>query len=110
MGIIPTKDAKSFRLIHHLSFPAGNSLNDVIDPNICSVSYSLFDDAISIVHAVGCSALLSKADIKLTFCYQFTRLLLIRWDFILMANFISIVVSRWDVLFLVAILKPSPHF
>lgn len=46
LGIIPKKEPNTFRLIHHLSYPIGLSLNDDIDPAYCSVQYSSFDDAL----------------------------------------------------------------
>lgn len=38
LGHIPKNDPQSFRLIHHLSFPAGSSLNDDINLDACSVT------------------------------------------------------------------------
>lgn len=64
LGIIPKKDSLNFWMIHHLSFPAGSSLNDDIDLGFFPFSYSSFDDAISLVLSVGCSAFLAKADNK----------------------------------------------
>ena len=46
IGLVPKKAPGEFRLIHHLSWPEGNSVNDHIDPNKSSVKYSSFDDAI----------------------------------------------------------------
>lgn len=40
VGILPKKD---WRLITNLSAPTGNSVNDFIDPALCSVSYASFD-------------------------------------------------------------------
>lgn len=42
--LVPKKDHHSFCLIHHLSYPEGLSLNDYIDPLLCTVSYSSFAD------------------------------------------------------------------
>lgn len=64
LGIVPKKELNSFRPIHHLSFPKGNSLNDDIDASLSSVSYSFFEDAVQIIRRFGKGALLSKADIK----------------------------------------------
>lgn len=67
LGIISKKDHKSFRLIHHLSFPDGMSLNDNIGPSLCTVSYASFDNALDKICNIGKGALLSKADIKSAF-------------------------------------------
>ena len=53
IGIVPKKALGEFRLIHHLSWPVGNSVIDNIDPAVCSVKYSSFDDAISIIQQAG---------------------------------------------------------
>ncbi|XP_041428581.1 uncharacterized protein LOC121396972 [Xenopus laevis] len=54
-------------MIHHLSFPAGNSVNDGIDPELCTVSYASFDQAIEIIKKCGKGALLAKSDIESAF-------------------------------------------
>lgn len=56
LGIVPKKEPNSFRLIYHLSFPIGFSLNDDIDPTWCSVQYSSFDDALFKIRNVGAFA------------------------------------------------------
>lgn len=40
LGILPKKETNKFRVIHHLSFPEGKSLNDQIPVDICSVEYA----------------------------------------------------------------------
>lgn len=67
LGIVPKKEPMAFRLIHHLSFPRGGSLNDDIDPSLSSVSYSTFEDAVRIIKGFGKGALMAKADIKSAF-------------------------------------------
>lgn len=67
LGIVPKKESNAFRLIHHLSYPYGLSLNDDIDPSFCSVHYASFDDAINIIRVVGGSALLARVDVKSAF-------------------------------------------
>lgn len=56
-----------FRLIHHLSFPRGASVNDGIDPDLCSVVYMSFDATVGWVHKIGRGALLTKTDIESAF-------------------------------------------
>jgi hypothetical protein len=43
---LTTKKNGDFRLIHNLSQPAENSVNDFIDSKFCSVRYSSIDDAV----------------------------------------------------------------
>jgi hypothetical protein len=50
-------------LIHHLSFPEGQSVNSGIPDHAKSVSYSGIADAISMVQQLGPSCYLSKCDI-----------------------------------------------
>lgn len=66
IGLVPKSDG-NFRLIHHLSHPAGESVNDFIDPSLCSVSYSSFDNAIEMISHLGPAAWLGKMDIKSAF-------------------------------------------
>lgn len=66
IGIVPKKTG-GFRLITHLSHPAGFSVNEYIDPCFTSVQYSSFDHTISIIQKLGTGALLGKMDIKSAF-------------------------------------------
>ncbi|XP_075131988.1 integrase/recombinase xerD homolog [Leptodactylus fuscus] len=54
-------------MIHHLSFPEGASVNDGIDPELCSVVYTSFDVAVAWVRRFGEGALLAKTDIESAF-------------------------------------------
>ena len=67
LGLVPKKEPGEFRLIHHLSYPEGESVNDYIDPKLCSVQYTKFDAAVQMVQHLGQGALLGKADIKSAF-------------------------------------------
>lgn len=67
LGLVPKKEANSCRLIYHLSFPVGYSLNDEIDPLSASVKYATFDDAVYLIKTFGRGALLAKASIKSVF-------------------------------------------
>ena len=68
IGLVPKKsDQKDFRLIHHLSYPKGQSLNDYIDPAKCSVQYTSFDTAVHMVQDLGPKCELFKMDIKSAF-------------------------------------------
>ena len=63
VGVVP-KSNGGWRLISHLSSPFGESVNDFIDPNLCSVSYSRFDDVIEKIQKLGKSTKLGKKDFK----------------------------------------------
>lgn len=79
IGVLPKKQG-GFRLITKLSAPPGNSIYEFIDPEICSVNYSSFDQAVNMVQNLGPNAQLGKMDISNAF-----RLLPIRpEDFILL--------------------------
>lgn len=67
IGIVPKKDSGAFRLIHHLSFPEGNSINDHITDDMKTVSYASVDDAIQILLQVGKNAYMCKTDISNAF-------------------------------------------
>lgn len=74
IGLVPKKSVASdteiheqYRLIHHLSHPEGNSVNEFIDPALCSVEYTSFDEAIYMVQDLGRGCLLGKSDIKSAF-------------------------------------------
>ena len=66
LGLVP-KDDDSWRLIFHLSAPAGASVNDHIPPDKFSLHYHTIDDVISILVRLGPNALMAKADIKNAF-------------------------------------------
>ena len=67
IGLVPKKEPNQFRLIHHLSYPPGNSLNDFIDPKLCSVQYTRFDEAIHMIQDLGKGCLLGRSDVKSAF-------------------------------------------
>ena len=54
IGVIPKGHAPDkWRLITDLSFPLDRSVNDSIDPSLCSLSYVSIDAAAAIVAALG---------------------------------------------------------
>ena len=67
LGLVPKKEPNQFRLIHHLSYPLGKSLNDFIDPKLCSVQYTSFDEAVHMIQDLGQGCLLGKSDVKSAF-------------------------------------------
>ncbi|MES9881411.1 MAG: reverse transcriptase domain-containing protein [Sedimenticola sp.] len=64
LGLVPKKARNDHRLIHHLSYPTGQSVNDYIDPELCTVQYSSFDEAVQMIQKLGPGCLVGKADIK----------------------------------------------
>ena len=67
LGLVPKTQPGEFRLIHHLSYPKGDSVNDGIDGDLCKVHYASFDQAVALVQTAGCGAFLAKADIQSAF-------------------------------------------
>ncbi len=67
IGLVPKHEPNSYRMIHHLSFPAGESVNDFINRDECVVHYASFDEAVNIVRNMGRGAWLAKSDIKSAF-------------------------------------------
>ena len=66
LGAIPKKNGK-WRMIMHLSAPAGRSVNDGIHPEEFSLHYSSVDDAVAILLHLGKGALMAKIDLKSAF-------------------------------------------
>ena len=67
LGVIPKKQPGEFRMIHHLSFPDGGSVNDFIPPEYCSVHYATVDDAVRMIKYLGKDAVLAKTDVRSAF-------------------------------------------
>ncbi len=64
-GVIPKgHNSGKWRLITDLSYPPGKSVNDRVDPTLCSLTYSTVDDVAEIVVRLGQGALLAKIDIE----------------------------------------------
>lgn len=67
LGVVPKKTPGEFRLIHHLSYPRGSSVNDGIDSEHTKVCYASIDDAIKFIKMAGPGCFLAKTDIKNAF-------------------------------------------
>ena len=67
LGVVPKKVPVEFRLIHHLSFPKGSSVNDGIPPEHTNVYYATIDEAIKLIRSAGPGYFLAKTDIKNAF-------------------------------------------
>ena len=61
-GVIPNKGVNKWRPILDLSLPDGSSVNDRIQPELCSLAYVSVDDAARASARAGQGALLAKID------------------------------------------------
>lgn len=67
LGIVPKKVPSEFRLIQHLSYPYGSSVNDFIPERTSSVRYASISDAIMVIKQLGAGCFMAKTDIKSAF-------------------------------------------
>ena len=67
LGVVPKKIPGEFRLIHHLSYPDGSSVNDFIPDQFSSVQYASIGDAIALIKSLGRACYMAKTDIKSAF-------------------------------------------
>ena len=67
LGLQPKKAQGQFRVIHHLSFPKGRSVNDGIPELYSSVKYASVGQAIHNIVQIGTGAYLAKTDIQSAF-------------------------------------------
>lgn len=65
IGVVPKGHTTGkWRLITDLSFPPGYSVNDGIDPALCSLSYVSIDSVAVVVASLGAGSLLAKIGIE----------------------------------------------
>lgn len=67
LGVVPKKNPGEFRIIHHLSYPEGLSVNDFIPGDKSTVHYASIGNAISLIKSIGRGSFLAKTDIKSAF-------------------------------------------
>ena len=67
LGLQPKKDPGKFRVIHHLSYPKGSSVNDGIPRECATVKYATVTQAIKFILRFGQGCFLAKTDIKSAF-------------------------------------------
>lgn len=67
IGLVPKKKPGQFRLIHHLSHPVGESVNEGIPDEQAKVHYSTVDDAVKDIRKLGRGCQLVKIDIEAAF-------------------------------------------
>ena len=89
MGIVIKKclDSVKYCIIHDLSWPPGDSVNDHIDPNLYHCIYASFDQAVSLIKKHGVGALMAKLDLANAFKHILVRpedwpLLCSSWDMV----------------------------
>ena len=81
-GVIPKgHNSGKWRLITDLSYPPGQSINEGIDPALCSMAYTIVDEVTAIVAQLGRGALMSKIDIESAYrLVPVHPLLAMRWE------------------------------
>ena len=67
ISLDPKKTPNEFRLIHHLSYPKGLSVNDSIPDDCSSVHYATISDAVNILKNLGRVAIWPKPISSLPF-------------------------------------------
>ena len=67
LGVIPKKTPGEWRMIHNLSYPKGQSINDYIPEEFATVRYATADDAILMIKRLGAGCALAKADVRNAF-------------------------------------------
>ena len=88
MGIvIKCSDSVKYCIIHDLSWPPGDSVNDHIDPDLYRCIYASFDQAVSLVKKHGMGALMAKLDLANAFKHILVQpedwpLLCSSWDMV----------------------------
>ena len=65
LGVVPKKAPGEYRLIHHLSYSAGDAVNDMIPEELCAVQYTPSDAVVHMIKACGPGIELAKCDIQL---------------------------------------------
>ena len=64
-GVIPKgHNTGKWRLVTDLSYPPGASVNDGIDPDLCSLSYTTVEDVAAVAARYPQGALLTKLDVE----------------------------------------------
>lgn len=66
IGLVKKKPT-GWRMIHHLSFPLGHSVNSYIDPDLSTVQYTSFDKVLATIAGSGPGSELARIDIKSAF-------------------------------------------
>ena len=74
LGAFPKRNSTKIRLIHDLSFPVEGSVNSLIDPDDCRLSYSSVDDAVAICRSMAPDPpFMAKLDLENAFKHVFVH-------------------------------------
>ena len=75
LGAIPKRGTQKIRIIHDLSFPPSRSVNDAIDPEDFSLTYSSIDDATCLINEFASDeeVYLAKLDLQDAFKHVVVR-------------------------------------
>ena len=65
--MVPKKELGKMCMITHLSYPAGQSVNSFIGPEVEATQYQSFDSALAIVSKYRHGAFMSKGDVESVF-------------------------------------------
>ena len=64
IGLVPKHKPGETRLIFHLSYPEGESVNDYTPKDLCTVKYKDLDQAIRLIQSVSQNCFVVKSDFK----------------------------------------------
>lgn len=64
IGVVPKADG-GWRMITHLSYQPSFSINENIDPQFTTVTYTSFETVVQTIGTIGPRALLAKLDIEM---------------------------------------------
>ena len=64
VGVIPKGQLGKWRLIMDLPHPQGHSVNDAINPDLCSLTYTTVEKVAQQAMSLGRGALMAKVDIE----------------------------------------------
>ena len=67
MGVVPKSEPGKFRIIHDLSYPKGQSINDNISQEYTAVTYQSVYDAINMLQSLGQGSFMAKTDVSKAF-------------------------------------------
>ena len=67
LGVVPKKTPGEYRMIHHLSYPEGSSVNDFIPKELSSVQYDTIYDAVDFIKHSPTPVFMAKVDIESAF-------------------------------------------
>ena len=67
LGVVPKKVPGEFRVIHNLSYPDGESVNDYIPKEFATVQYATIQNAISVIKEADSIVFMAKVDIEAAF-------------------------------------------